>query len=74
MLGEFPVWNPPVPGSPTVHDVCARILAPLGIPIVFGAAIGHTPRPMLTIPLGVRGRLIAEGGGHLEILESAVIV
>jgi hypothetical protein len=27
---------------------------------------------MLTIPLGVRGRLDASGGGRLDILESAV--
>ena len=73
LLGEFPECDPPLTGSPTVHDVCARILAPLGIPIVFGAAVGHTPRPMLTIPLGVRARLIAEGEGHLDILEPAVV-
>jgi hypothetical protein len=28
---------------------------------------------MLTIPLGVRARLVAEGEGQLEILEPAVI-
>jgi hypothetical protein len=28
---------------------------------------------MLTVPLGVRGRLVAEGAGTLEILEPAVI-
>jgi muramoyltetrapeptide carboxypeptidase LdcA involved in peptidoglycan recycling len=39
---------------------------------VFGAAIGHTPRPMLTIPLGVRARLDASGEGRLDILEPAV--
>ena len=72
VLGEFPECEPPVAGSPTVRDVCARILGPLGVPVVFGAPIGHTMRPMLTIPLGVRARLRAGGNGTLEILEAAV--
>jgi muramoyltetrapeptide carboxypeptidase len=73
ILGDFPDCEPPVTGSPSVRDVCARILAPLGTPIVYGAPIGHTARSILTIPLGVRARLNAEGNGSLEILEPAVI-
>ncbi len=73
ILGEFPECDPPVAGSPSVRDVCQRLLAPLGVPIVFGAPVGHTPRAMLTIPLGVRGRLEADGEGKLTILEPAVI-
>lgn len=72
VLGEFPESAPAVLGGPTVKEVCARILRPLGIPIVFGAPVGHTPRPMLTIPLGVKARLDADGDGTLEYLESAV--
>ena len=72
VLGEFPSSAPPVPQSPTVREVCERILAPLRIPIVFAAPIGHTHRPMLTIPLGIRARLRAEGEGVLEFLEPAV--
>ena len=72
ILGEFPECDPPVAGSPTVREVCQRILGPLKIPIVFGAAVGHTPRPMLTVPLGVRARLDAQNEGTLEILEPAV--
>lgn len=55
-----------------MRDVCARLLRPLGIPIVFGAPVGHTMRPMLTIPLGIEARLDAEGEGTLEFLEPAV--
>ena len=73
VLGDFPDCEPPVAGSPSVRDVCARILAPMGIAIVYGAPIGHTARSILTIPLGVRARLNAEGSGTLEILEPAVI-
>jgi muramoyltetrapeptide carboxypeptidase len=72
VLGDFPDCEAPVAGSPTVLDVCARILKPLGVPIVFGAPVGHTLRPMLTIPLGVRARLRSSGAGSLDILEAAV--
>jgi muramoyltetrapeptide carboxypeptidase len=73
VLGDFPECEPPMNGSPSVRDVCARILGPLGVPIVFGAPVGHTMRPMLTVPLGVRARLQAGGEGALEILEPAVV-
>jgi len=73
ILGEFPDCEPPVAGSPTAKDVCERILKPLGVPMVYGAAVGHTPRPMLTVPLGIRAKLTAEATGSLEFLESAVI-
>ncbi|HYK38737.1 MAG TPA: LD-carboxypeptidase [Candidatus Eremiobacteraceae bacterium] len=73
ILGEFPECDPSVKGSPTAKEVCERILKPLGVPIVYGAAVGHTPRPILTIPFGIRVRLIAEATGTLEFLESAVI-
>jgi muramoyltetrapeptide carboxypeptidase len=72
VLGEFPESDARVSGSPTVRDICARVLGSMGVPIVFGSPIGHTPRPMLTIPLGVNARLVSEGEGLLEILEPAV--
>lgn len=72
ILGEFPESNPPLPNSPTVRDVCKRILGDLKIPVVWGASIGHTPRPLLTVPLGVSARLIAAGEGNLKILEPCV--
>jgi muramoyltetrapeptide carboxypeptidase len=72
VLGEFPDSDPSVPGAPTVREVCSRILRPLGVPIVFATPVGHTPRPMLTLPLGIKARLDAEGEGTLEFLEPAV--
>jgi muramoyltetrapeptide carboxypeptidase len=73
LLGEFPESDPSVPGAPSVREICARILRPLGVPIVFGAPVGHTRRPMLTIPLGITARLDADGEGTLEFLEPAVV-
>lgn len=73
VLGDFPECAAPIAGSPSVRDVCRRILAPLGVPVVFGAPFGHTDRPMLTLPLGVNARLTGKGEGVLEILEPAVV-
>ena len=70
ILGEFPERNPPA-GTATVKEVAHRILGPLEIPIAWGVPVGHTPRPMLTLPLGVRARLSTEGPAKLEILEPA---
>jgi len=72
VLGEFPECGPPEGSTFTVRDVCKRLLAPLRIPIVYGAPFGHTSRPMLTLPLGVRARLEASAEGCLKILEPAV--
>jgi len=68
ILGDFPECEAPA-GSETVRDVARRILTPLGMPVVWGAPLGHTARPMLTIPLGVRASLSAPG--TLHILEPA---
>lgn len=73
LLGDFPDCDPPTRGSPIVPEICAEILGPLGVPIVYGAPVGHTNRPMLTIPLGVRAKLHAKGEGVLEILEPGVV-
>jgi muramoyltetrapeptide carboxypeptidase len=73
VLGEFPECEPSGAGAPTVREVCARILRLLGVPLVFGAPVGHTPRPMLTIPLGIKARLDADDEGTLEFLEPAVV-
>jgi muramoyltetrapeptide carboxypeptidase len=72
VLGEFPDCDSPAGSGVTVRDVCRRVLAPLRVPVTFGAAVGHTPRPIRTVPLGVRARLLATGEGKLEILEPAV--
>jgi muramoyltetrapeptide carboxypeptidase len=69
ILGDFPECD--AGGNESVEDVARRILEPLGVPIVWGAPIGHTLRPMLTLPLGVRAELTAAEEGALRILEPA---
>jgi muramoyltetrapeptide carboxypeptidase len=73
ILGDFPECESPTDGGPTVRAICENILAPLRVPILFGAPVGHTTRPMLTLPLGVQAKLVATGEGTLEIQESAVL-
>jgi muramoyltetrapeptide carboxypeptidase len=75
VLGDFPECDAPG-NSENVKSVAQRILSPLRVPIVWGAAVGHTARPMRTLPFGVRARLHSEngaGGTQLEILESACV-
>jgi muramoyltetrapeptide carboxypeptidase len=70
ILGEFPDCEA-APGDETVRDVARRIFAQLGVPIVWGAPVGHTARAALTLPLGVRAELSSAGRGVLRILEPA---
>jgi muramoyltetrapeptide carboxypeptidase len=70
ILGDFPQCEGPADGE-TVQDVARRILAPLGMAVIWGAPIGHTDRAMLTLPLGVRAALSSEGVATLKILEPA---
>ncbi len=70
VLGDFPDCEGPA-GSETVQDVTRRVLGTLGVPVVWGAAIGHTAHPMLTLPLGIRAGLRSGSASRLEILEPA---
>jgi muramoyltetrapeptide carboxypeptidase len=72
ILGEFPESEAPA-GSATVRDVAERIFRTEGIPVAWGVPVGHTARPMLTFPLGVRARLATTGSPSLEILEPACV-
>lgn len=73
ILGDFPGCAPQAGNGPSVRQVVERLLVPLGVPVVWGAPVGHTERPMLTIPLGIRARLMAHDAGRIEFLEPAVI-
>jgi muramoyltetrapeptide carboxypeptidase len=68
LLGEFPECQGPA-GTESALAVARRILGTMGFPVVWGAAVGHSPRPMLTLPLGVRARLKADETSRLEIME-----
>lgn len=76
ILGEFPECAA-AEGGESVRDVVLRILSSAAappMPVVFGAAVGHTSRAMLTLPLGTRAKLSASAPRvtQLQILEPAV--
>ena len=42
ILGDFPECESVAAGDEPIKEIARRILAPLGIPVVWGAPIGHT--------------------------------
>ncbi len=64
----------PKPDSPfTLEEVILRIVAGLGVPIVYGVRSGHVSSRNLTLPIGVKAHLNVSGGRvDLQIMESAV--
>jgi muramoyltetrapeptide carboxypeptidase len=72
ILGDFPECES-APGQTSIRDVFVRHCREVNVPFVWGVPFGHTDRALLTIPLGIRGRLKAEGSGQLEILEPACV-
>jgi muramoyltetrapeptide carboxypeptidase len=71
VLGEFPGCDEPgdeLRGS----DTLARLARDCAGPVLFGFPSGHTHGAALTLPLGVRARVVASGQPALVIEESAV--
>jgi muramoyltetrapeptide carboxypeptidase len=57
----------------TLQDVVMRIVGDLKVPVAFGVRSGHVTSDNITLPFGVRARLvIGSGQVALRILESAV--
>ena len=71
VLGTFPRCDEP-DGSPSARSTLADALADFPGPIVFGFPTGHVDGPALTVPLGVRARLVASDSSRLIIEEAAV--
>jgi muramoyltetrapeptide carboxypeptidase len=59
-------------GSPTARDTVRRVLRDFRGPILFGLPSGHTDGPTLTLPFGVRARVVAGPSPALVIEEAAV--
>ena len=69
--GELPRCDEPA-GEPTARATAADLLADFRGPVVFGFPSGHTRGSAITLPLGVRARLSAEGKPRLVLEEAAV--
>jgi len=55
----------------TLEEVVMRILGDLKIPVAFGMRSGHVSRANITVPIGVRARLVVGDDVVLKILEAA---
>jgi muramoyltetrapeptide carboxypeptidase len=69
VLGRF-TNRPERPGERPFADVLTELVAPLGVPVLMDAPVGHVDQQW-TLPFGVAARLDA-GARTLEILEPAV--
>jgi muramoyltetrapeptide carboxypeptidase len=71
VFGEMPKCDEPA-GQPMIRDVVAALTSGFHGPVLFGLPSGHTNGATLTLPFGVRARVIATGQPALVIEESAV--
>lgn len=71
VFGELPRCDEPG-GSYAARAVVQELLADYPGPVLFGLPSGHTTGPTLTLPFGVRARVVAAPRPVLIIEESAV--
>ena len=71
VFGELPKCDEP-DGSIDARTVVRESLAEFPGPVLFGLPSGHTAGATITLPLGVRARVVADGRPLLVIEESAV--
>jgi muramoyltetrapeptide carboxypeptidase LdcA involved in peptidoglycan recycling len=71
VLGELPNCDEPS-GEPSAREVMAGLFAAFPGPVVLGFPSGHTVGPAMTLPFGVRCRVIAGTRPRLIIEEAAV--
>ena len=72
VLGDFPACHPDAEQGFTLADVLRDRLGDLGVPVVWRVPYGHTARPALTLPLGVRATIEAGRRPRLVVEESPV--
>ncbi len=71
VFGELPRCDEPS-GEPTARAVVADLFADFSGPVLVGFPSGHTIGPAMTLPMGVRCRVVAAGRPVLAIEEAAV--
>jgi muramoyltetrapeptide carboxypeptidase len=60
-------------GTPAIRDVIADLVAGFPGPVLYGLPSGHTDGATLTLPFGVRARVVGAARPELVIEESAVV-
>jgi muramoyltetrapeptide carboxypeptidase len=74
VFGEMLDCAPPIGETYTLQQVIMRVLAPYNVPIVYGLKSGHVTSGNITLPIGVKTELKAEGAEiKLRILEAATL-
>ena len=56
-----------------LQDILLDLLGEFAFPILFGFSTGHTSRPNVIVPFGVRARLALGTSARFELLEPAVV-
>ena len=72
IFGDMKGCSPALDADYSLEDVILEALAGLEVPIALGLSSGHTPHPFVTLPLGVRARLVCGDDARFELLEAAV--
>jgi muramoyltetrapeptide carboxypeptidase len=74
VFGEMLDCAPPPGETYTLQQIVMRVLEPYNVPIVYGFKSGHVTSGNITLPIGVRAELTAEGAEvQLRILEAATL-
>jgi muramoyltetrapeptide carboxypeptidase len=60
-------------GGPAVRDVVVDLMAGFHGPVLYGLPSGHTDGPTLTLPFGVRARVVTSGSPGIVIEAAAVV-
>jgi muramoyltetrapeptide carboxypeptidase len=71
VFGEFPGCDEPG-GQPLGRDTLARLVRSFPGPVLFGFPSGHTAGAAMTLPLGVRARVVTGAQPALVIEEAGV--
>lgn len=72
VFGELPRCDEPADGGPAIQAVIRDLLDDFPGPVLFGLPSGHTTGACLTLPLGVRARVVTAPEPAVIIEEAAV--
>lgn len=72
VFGEMPRCDEPDDGGPAIKDVLVDLVAGFRGPVLFGLPSGHTSGATMTLPFGVRARVVTKPKPAIIIEEAAV--
>jgi muramoyltetrapeptide carboxypeptidase len=72
VFGELPRCDEPAPAGPAIKAVISELLEGFPGPVLFGLPSGHTNGACITLPFGVRARVVTAPSPALIIEEAAV--